>query len=116
MFVAYVVVAAITVLINTAEAVANYAEHPVVLRNMDEVRVPRPLLPLLATIKAAGSIGIIAGLLWWPALGIAAAAGFTLFYVLAVARHIQTGVLHNIAFPIFFLATAAGTVALGLAH
>ncbi|WP_067533386.1 DoxX family protein [Nocardia crassostreae] len=116
MFIAYVVVAVITILINTAEAVANYGKHPQVLKNMDEVRVPRPLLPLLATLKAAGSIGLVIGLLWWPPLGIAAAVGFTVFYLCAVTVHLRTGVVHNIAFPIFFLATAAGTVALGLAH
>ncbi|UGT39039.1 DoxX family protein [Nocardia yamanashiensis] len=116
MSILYIVVAVITIGANAFESVANFARAKFVVENMTEVRVPGSLLPVLATAKAAGALGLAAGLLGMREVGIAAAAGLTVFYVLAVATHVKERVFWNIGFPIGFLILAAGTLALAITH
>ncbi|MFD4240661.1 DoxX family protein [Streptomyces sp. NPDC058525] len=49
--------------------------------------MPDSWLPRLATLKAAGAIGLVAGL-WFTPLGIAA-AGATLYFIGAVISHLR---------------------------
>ncbi|WP_330184848.1 DoxX family protein [Nocardia sp. NBC_01503] len=114
MFAVYVVVTLIAIVANAAEAVLNFRRAESVLKNMAEARVPGAMLPYLGAIKGAGALGLTAGLLGPRPFGIAAAAGLTLFFLCAVAVHLYTRVLHNIYFPLLFLAFAAGSLALGL--
>jgi hypothetical protein len=87
-------------------AVADYLHAGFVLKNSAEVHVPVSALPYLATLKLAGAVGLVVGLVAMPWLGVAAGVGLTLFFVGAVAVHIKTGVLYNIAFPAAFLLLA----------
>ncbi|WP_067572904.1 DoxX family protein [Nocardia acidivorans] len=114
MFVVYIVVTLITIVANAAEAVLNFRRAQSVIENMTEVRIPVRMLPYLGALKGAGALGLTAGLFGPRPLGVAAAAGLTLFFVCAVAVHLRTRVLHNIAFPVLFLAFAAASLALGL--
>src|SRR5258705_6581862 len=43
---------------------------------------------LLALCELAGAAGIVLGLFWWP-IGVAAAIGLVLYFVLAVASHLR---------------------------
>ena len=114
MFIAYVVVTLVTVAINAGMAVADVAKAEFVLANSSEVGVPRSLLPPLAALKAAGAAGLVLGLLGLDAIGIAAAAGLTAFFLVAVAVHIRARVLYNIAFPGAYLALALASLTLGI--
>ena len=88
---------------NAAIAIADLARAPFVLANSAEVGVAPRWIPYLAWLKMAGALGLLAGFVLTPWLGLAAALGLTAFFVGAVAVHVRTGVLHNIAFPATYL-------------
>ncbi|MEL5953599.1 DoxX family protein [Streptomyces sp. CLV115] len=112
MFIAYVIVTAATIAANAAIAAADFAKAEFVLANSAEVNLPRTWLPRLATLKAAGAAGLLAGLVGFRVLGLAAATGLVLFYVGAMAAHVRARVFHNIAFPGTYLALAVASLAL----
>lgn len=100
------VLAWVCVAANAFEVVAKLAGARFVRRNSEEVGVPWRWIPALAAVEGAGTAGLIAGLVWWPGLGLAAAIGLVLFFVGAVGAHVRARVLHNIAFPGTFLLLA----------
>ncbi|WP_438289979.1 DoxX family protein [Streptomyces sp. HUAS TT7] len=106
----------ITIVANAAIAVADFAKAEFVLGNMAEVGLPTSLLPALATLKAAGAVGLALGLLGVRFLGIAAAVGLVLFFVGAVVRHVQTRVYHNMAFPGTYLLLSVASLCVALAR
>ena len=114
MFSAYLTVAIVTIVVNAGIAAADFAHVPFVLKNSAEVNVPRSWIPPLASLKAAGAVGLLLGLLGVPFIGTAAAAGLVLFYLGAVLTHVRARVLYNIAFPAGFLALAVATFVLDL--
>ncbi|WP_433890632.1 DoxX family protein [Streptomyces sp. CA-111067] len=116
MFVAYVVVTAVTIAANAGIAGADFAKAEFVRANSAEVGTPANWLPFLATLKAAGALGLLLGLLGAGPLGVAAATGLVLFFVGAVGAHVKARVFYNIAFPGTYLALAAGSLVLALAH
>ncbi|AUS79285.1 hypothetical protein C1701_13970 [Actinoalloteichus sp. AHMU CJ021] len=105
-----VLVVAITVALNLGIAVADFARARFVLANSAEVGVPERWLPALATLKAAGALGLVLGLLGLGWLGVAAATGLVLFYLGAIVAHVRARVLHNIAFPALFLGFAVASL------
>ncbi|MFF7813758.1 DoxX family protein [Streptomyces roseolus] len=108
------VVTLFTAALNVGIATADLAGARFVLANSAEVGVPRSWLPRLAALKLAGVAGLLLGLHDSAPrhLGTAAALGLTLLYLGAVGFHLRARVLHNLAFPAFFLGTAAATLAL----
>jgi hypothetical protein len=107
-----VIVTVVAVIANAGIALADLRRARFVLANSAEVEVPASWLPGLAALKAAGAAGLLVGLLGVRPLGVAAAAGLVLFFVGAVAAHIRARVLHNIAFPIGYLALNAAVLVL----
>ncbi|MCP2260965.1 DoxX-like family protein [Streptoalloteichus tenebrarius] len=114
MHIAYVVVIVLTVLINAGMAVADFARSRFVLANSAEVGVPVSWIPLLATLKMAGAVGLLLGLAGFRLLGVAAATGLVLFYVGALVAHVRARVFYNIAFPGFYFAFAVGSLVLSV--
>ncbi|WP_030840988.1 DoxX family protein [Streptomyces sp. NRRL F-4474] len=88
MFIAYAVVGCLLALVLTASAAFTLQRNDQIVASMQKVRVPDSWLPRLATLKAAGAIGLVAGL-WIAPLGVAAAIGVTLYFVGAVASHLR---------------------------
>lgn len=109
---AFLVVTLLTAAANIGIAAADLAGARFVLANSAEVGVPRSWLPRLAALKLAGAAGLLLGLLdtGLRPLGVAAACGLVLFYLGALAFHVRARVLHNLAFPGFFLATALASL------
>ncbi|CDO89078.1 hypothetical protein AWC29_21340 [Mycobacterium triplex] len=112
MHTASLVVTLITAIVTGGIAVADLIPAKFVLANSAEVGVPRSWLPALGLTKLAGAVGLVAGLVGLPALGIAAAAGLVLFFVGAVLTHLRAHVLYNIAFPGAYLCLSAASLAL----
>ncbi|MFI0373381.1 DoxX family protein [Actinomadura sp. 1N219] len=112
---AYIVVTIVTVLANVAIVVADLMRANFVLANGAEVGVPQWSIPALAALKTAGAAGLVLGLLGLDMIGIAAATGLVAFFTGAVALHLRTRVLHNIAFPGTYLALAAASLTLAAA-
>jgi hypothetical protein len=115
-FVAYVVVTIITIIANTAVAVADLRHAPFVLANSAEVGVSPSWLPLLGMLKAAGAAGLLIGLLGVPYLGVAAAAGLVMFFTGALTVHVRARVFYNLAFPGAFWLLAAASLMLAIAQ
>ncbi|MGW6417560.1 DoxX family protein [Streptomyces sp. NPDC055055] len=88
MFIAYAVVATLLALAAAGSAFMTFTRNPQVIGGMTKVGVPESRLPLLATAKAAGALGLLAGLVV-PALGAAAAAGLVLYFAGAVIAHLR---------------------------
>jgi hypothetical protein len=109
MFIAFVLVTLITIAANAIESVANFVKADWVKRNSHAVGVPDSWLSFLGVVKGAAALGLAAGFFWRP-LGIAAAVGLVVFFVLALALHVRERVFHNIAGPIGFLALSVATL------
>lgn len=89
---------------------ADLARAKFVLANSAEVGLRPETLPYLAALKGAGAAGLVAGLAGATPLGLASAAGLTVFYLCAVAAHVRASVFHNLAFPTLFLLLALSAV------
>lgn len=123
MLVAYVTVTLITIVANTAIAVADVRRAEFVLANSAEVGVPLSWLPWLAALKAAGAVGLLLGMVGVlldmavvPLLGIAAAVGLILFFTGALVVHLHARVLYNLYFPGMFWLLAVASLVLALAQ
>ena len=101
-----------TAVITAAVGVADLIPAGFVLANSAEVHVPRSWLPMLGTVKLAGAIGLLVGLVALPAIGIAAAMGLLLFFIGALIAHVRARALYNIAFPGAYLALSAASLVL----
>jgi hypothetical protein len=108
----YVVVTVITAIVTAAIAIPDFIPAGFVLANSAKVHVPRSWLPMLGALKLAGAIGLLAGVVGLPAIGIAAASGLVLYFIGAVIAHIRAGVFHNIAFPGAYLGLSAASLVL----
>jgi hypothetical protein len=109
MVIALVTVTLVNVLFNAVESVANFMRAEWVKRNSRAVGVPDSMLPFLGFVKGAAAVGLAVGLFWRP-LGIAAAAGLVVFFVLATALHVRNRVFHNFAGPLLFLALSVAVL------
>jgi hypothetical protein len=110
----YVAVTLLAAALNAGIAVADLRPARFVLANSREVGVPPTWLPMLAGLKAAGAVGLVAGLAGLRPLGVAAAGGLVLFFVGAIVAHVRSRVFHNIAFPAGFLASAVAALVLSV--
>ncbi|WP_165310790.1 DoxX family protein [Microbacterium protaetiae] len=54
----------------------------------DHLRIPVPAYRLIGVPEMLGAAGLIAGI-WWPVLGMAAAAGLLLLLVGAIGSHLR---------------------------
>ncbi|MGW0391723.1 DoxX family protein [Streptomyces sp. NPDC003042] len=88
MFIAYAVVTGLLALVLTASATFTFQRNEAIVASMRKVEVPESWLPRLATLKAAGAAGLVAGL-WVTPLGVAAATGVTLYFAGAVISHLR---------------------------
>lgn len=117
-----IVVAAVTVVANVSIVVADLSRARFVVDNVTEVGLSTSWIPVVATLKGAGALGLVVGiaglvtgLLAAEILGVAAAVGLLLFYTGALVTHVRARVFHNIAYPAAFWLLAAGCVVLTLA-
>ncbi|MFD6938324.1 DoxX family protein [Streptomyces goshikiensis] len=88
MFIAYAAVATLLTLALAASATLTLRGNDQIVANMRKVEVPDSWLPRLAALKAAGAVGLLAGL-WAAPLGVAAAIGVSLYFIGAVISHLR---------------------------
>jgi DoxX-like family len=113
---AYLVVTMVTIVANLAVGLADLARAGFVLANSAQVGVPRTWLPALGTLKIAGAVGLVLGLLGVRVVGVAAAIGLTAFFVGAIVVHLRARVLHNLGVPGAYLLLAIASLALAITH
>ncbi|MEU3597243.1 DoxX family protein [Streptomyces sp. NPDC006798] len=109
-------VVVLTVAVNTAIAVADFAGARFVLANAAAAGVPSSWLLALGALKAAGAAGLVIGLLGFRPVGIAAATGLVLYYIGAVLTLLRARLFGGVVYPGVFLVLAGaslGTVLVG---
>jgi DoxX-like family len=80
------------------------------VRGYIRVGVPEDKLDYLAIILLAGAAGLILGLFWAP-VGLAAAIGVTLYFLVAIAVHIRADDAEHLPTPVM-IAVLAGAALL----
>ncbi|MFI1659014.1 DoxX family protein [Streptomyces sp. NPDC020472] len=109
MFIAYAVVAGLLALASAGSAFMTFTKNPQVVGSMTKVGVPEGALPWLATAKAAGALGLLAGL-FVPLLGQAAAVGLVLYFAGAVISHLRVKDFELAPAAVLTLVSAAALV------
>ena len=94
-------------------AYAVFARAAFVVEPLAQYGVPRSWWPWLGTAKAAGSLGLLAGL-FVPVLGIAAAIGIVLYFVGAEITVLHARSYGHIPVPLVYMAPAVACLALAL--
>ncbi|WP_341975927.1 DoxX family protein [Microbacterium sp. LTA6] len=111
MFILGLAITLLTAALNGAIAVLNLIGHDYPKSQADQMRIPHSLLPVFGTMLGAGSLGLVVGLAV-PSLGIAAAAGFVIYYLVALGAHFRVRDFRLIPWATMFaLACAALAVA-----
>jgi hypothetical protein len=89
MFIAYVVVTLLAIAANAFSGVAALVHFKPILPGMAKAGVPVSWLTFpIGTLKTAGAIGLLLGLIGVPLIGTAAAIGLVLFFVCAIYTHL----------------------------
>jgi DoxX-like family len=92
MFTAYLVVTLLAIAANTFSGVAALVHFKPIIPGMLKVGVPESWLTFpIGTLKTAGALGLLLGLIGVRLIGMAAAIGLVLFFVCAVYTHLLAG-------------------------
>jgi len=117
MFTAYVVVTLLAIAANTFSGVAALAHFKPIIPGMVKAGVPESWLTFpIGTLKTAGAVGLLLGLVGVSLIGTAAAVGLILFFVCAIYTHVRASDYSpQFGLAIGFLLLAVATLVLGLA-
>ncbi|GAA4544675.1 DoxX family protein [Mycobacterium paraffinicum] len=115
MHTAYLVVTIIAVALDGFSGVSALLHFAPIIPPMRRAGVPLSWLRFpIGTLKTLGALGLVVGL-WVPAIGIAAAAGLTIFFVCAMYTHVLANdISGQFVFAGFLLTLNAATFALTL--
>ena len=114
MFISLLIVCTLLGLTVVGSAVGKLTAKPNIIQSMHAVGVNDSGIRILAILEILGGTGLLVGI-WVPALGTAAAAALTLYFLGAVAAHLR---VHDAvavwapAFVIMLLAVAAAVLQL----
>jgi DoxX-like protein len=116
MHTAYLVVTMIAIGIDGFSGVSALVHFAPIIPPMQRAGVPLSWLTFpIGTLKTLGTVGLVMGL-WVPPIGLAAAAGLTVFFVCAVYTHVLANdISGQFVFAGFLLALNSATFALTLA-
>ncbi len=110
----YTVVALLTSPMVAFSGLMKVRHDPKVTKVIHEVvGVPLRFFPYLAACEFAGALGLLIGFAW-PALGVAAAAGLSVYFIGAVVGHIRVGDLKGIGPAAFMLCVSGACLILRL--
>jgi hypothetical protein len=117
MSIAYPVVTLLAIAANPFSGVAALAHFKPILPGMARAGVPESWLTFpIGTLKTAGAVGLLLGLIGVPLIGTAAAIGLILFFVCALYTHVRAGDYSpQFGLAIGFLLLAVATLVAGLA-
>ena len=115
MHTAYLVVTMIAIGIDGFSGVSALVHFAPIIPPMQRAGVPLSWLTFpIGTLKILGALGLVVGL-WIPVIGLAAAAGLTVFFVCAVYTHVLANdIASQFAFAGSLLALNGATFALTL--
>jgi hypothetical protein len=113
MYLAYVIVTVLAVAANFYAATNDFRPAGWTLANMTRLGVSNQWLIPLGALKAAGAIGLLAGIVI-PLFGLAAAAGLTLYFLGAIATTVRARWYAHLPYPTAWLILAVAALALRL--
>ena len=113
MFAAYVTVTVVAAFLNGGAAVTYLIGHDYPKAQADLKRIPRRWVPVLGSLLAAGTAGLLAGFAVRP-LGVLAAAGLVVYFSGALVAHLRVGSRNLLGWAVFFT-TAVVTLGVTLA-
>lgn len=114
MFASYVIVTVLAAAANIYAATNDFTRPAWLLTSMSKLGVPESWLPIFGILKAAGALGLLVGI-GMPLIGIAAAAGLTVFFIGAVITHLRARDYSlGRGVPVMFLLIAAAALVLGV--
>jgi DoxX-like family len=106
-----VVLTVLLAAILAAGAIRKLTHRAAVVAGYAKVGVPGQRLNLLALILLLGAAGLLIGLAWTP-IGVAAAVGVVVYFVLAIAAHVRHDDAANLPTPVAIEAMAVAVLAL----
>jgi DoxX-like family len=109
MFAAYVTVTILASVFVAIASVTYFIGHAYPKAQLDMKRLPQSWMPILGTILAAGSLGLLAGFAL-PLLGELAAAGLVLYFAGALLAHLRVGSRNLAGWAVFFVTVVAALV------
>jgi hypothetical protein len=115
MSITFVAITGLTAIANLAAAAIDFLRAQRVVDNMTKYGVPHSWLVPLGALKAAGGLGLLAGIAV-PLLGTAAALGLVLYFVGAVITVVCSRWYSHIPLPAAFLLLAVGALVVRLAE
>ncbi|MFD9005630.1 DoxX family protein [Streptomyces sp. NPDC059582] len=110
---AYVVVTVLGAVMAGFSAVSVFREAEWVVKPLADYGVPRAWWTWLGVAKAAGALGLLAGLLV-PLVGVLAGIGLVLYFTGAVVTVVRARWFTHVPFPLLYAAPAAASVILAL--
>lgn len=113
MFTAYIVVTVLTAAANLYAAASDFTRPKWILDTMTRLKVPESKLTMLGILKAAGGLGLLAGIAA-PLIGAAAAVGLTLFFAGAIVTAVRARWHAHIPYPLAWLLLAVAALVLEL--
>ncbi|MFL6112706.1 MAG: DoxX family protein [Catenulispora sp.] len=114
MFIAYAVVASLFALILLLSGYFKLTRNTRIVEGITSLGVPLGMFPFLAACEIAGALGLLAGI-WFAPLGIAAAIGLVLYFVLAVGAHLRRSDFKGVPNALVMLVLAVLALAFRLA-
>ena len=106
MFAAYLTLTVLNSALTAIAAITYLIGHEYPKAQLDMKRLPRSWAPMLGTLLAAGSLGLLAGLAV-PLLGTLAAVGLVLYFIGALIAHLRVGSRQLLGWAVFFSASVA---------
>lgn len=114
MFAAYATVTVVASVFTGIAAVTYLTGHDYPKAQADMKRVPRSCIPVLGSLLAAGSLGLLTGFAV-PLIGILAATGLVLYFLGALIAHLRVGSRQLLGWAVFF-STSIAALAVNLGH
>ncbi|MEU8105746.1 DoxX family protein [Nonomuraea muscovyensis] len=111
---AYIVVTLLAAAWVGFSAWSVFARATWVVEPLADYRVPRSWWPWLGTAKAAGALGMVAGL-FVPVIGVLAGIGLVLYFAGAVVTVLRARAYGHLPFPLLYMAPVVAAMALGFA-
>ncbi|MEU5943589.1 DoxX family protein [Micromonospora sp. NPDC047548] len=109
MFIAYVTVTVLTAVFTGGCAYTYLTGHDYPKAMMTMKRIPHSWGPVLGGLLAAGTLGLLAGFAV-PLLGVLAAIGLELYFILALVAHLRVGSRKLTGWAVFFITVTAALV------
>lgn len=114
MFVATVIVSVLLAALLAFSAIRKLSHREEVVQTYLRAGVPEDKLNYLAIILIAGAAGLILGLFWAP-IGVAAAIGLVVYFIVAVGFHIRNDDAEHLPTPLVIALIATAALILRLA-